>query len=1016
MNLTAVAIRRRRVTLVAVALLILAGIATYRQLPKAEDPGFIVRTAVITTAFPGASPQRVEELVTSRIEEKVQEIPELDFVSSSSRTGRSVVFVNLSERERVVRPVWDGLRRKIADVAEDLPDGTIGPFVNDEFGDVFGVVLALVAEGYSDVEMTEISDEIRDALLPIPDVAKVEVLGSQDRRVYVEFDNARLAELRLSPGQIQGILTQQNIVTPGGVIVAGTEQIALEPSGSYGSVEELRRTAIQLPTGSIIHLGDVADVHEGTVDPGQPRVRYTGEDALGIAVSMRDGGDIGALGADVRRVVADLQRDYPIGVEIMEVNFQPDDVQSDVDDFLSNLVQSVVIVMVVMMLFLGVRTGLVVASLIPLSMVSTFFLMGIFGVGIDTISLAALLIALGMLVDNAIVMSEATIVGMSEGQSPTEAAVGAAVELRVPLLISSLTTSAAFLPIYLAESATGEYTAPLFLVVTMALLSSWTLALTAIPLFSVLFLGRPEPKSDEDGPWAARYRAFVRSVVRRPWLALGVATAALVGSLWLGRFVDKAFFPPSDRPVFTASLELAPGTTLEQTGRVVAEIEHWLSEHHRVGPDRPEGLEHWAAFVGSGAPRFTLTYAPEPAKDNYAFFLLYASSRGAVDALVPALERHVHATFPDLQAEVRPLIVGPPAGKPVAVRLSSRELGPLFDKVEAVEAHLASIPGAKNVGNDWGRRTKKLEVRVDPIRARMAGITNADIAISLQTSLSGITATEYREGDEVIPVVLRSEAADRKDIAKIESLNVFVQQTGTPVPLKQVADVALTFEDPVIKRRDLYKTVEVFAEVDGTTTAAAVSEELAAWLERDSASWGPAFRWILGGEAEASANSQGAIGEKLPIAGLAIVLLLVLQFDSLRRAAINVAVLPFGLIGVTLGLLVTGSYFGFMTLLGIISLFGIIINNANVLLDRIHLEIAELGRTPVDAILEASQRRLRPILLTTATTVGGLLPLWLGGGPIFEPMAISLIFGLLFGTVLTLGLVPAMYAIAYGVR
>jgi multidrug efflux pump len=1014
------ALRNDRVTLLGVAAIFVAGILAYLSLPQSEDPGFVVRTAVVNTWFPGASPERMEELVTSVIEARVQEIPEIEVVYSTSITGQSTVFVDVAERYADMRPIWDDLRRKIEAVADDLPEDVIGPIVDDELDDVFGVVLALVAEGYTDAEMVDIAEDLRDRLIRLDEAAKVELQGAQPRRITLEFDQAKLTDLHLSPMQLQGLLQQQNIVTPGGLVVDGPERLVLEPSGSWESLDDLRKTVIALPGGrELLFLGDLARVVDGPVDPPEPRVHYLGERALAVAVSMRDGGNVGRLGRQVDEVLEAFAQEHPIGVEVYRVNDQPALVRSDIRNFLSNLGQAVLIVMLAMMPFLGVRTGLIVASLIPLAMLATFVLMAMLGVGLDTISLAAMIIALGMLVDNGIVVTESTLVGMREGMSATEAAVAAAEELQVPLLVSSLTTAAAFLPIFLSQSMTGEYTSPLFVVVTMALMSSWVLSITAVPLFCVHFLAvsddrAPDPRVER---WVVAYRGLLRDVLRRPWATIGAATAALGVAAWLGVYVvDFAFFPPSDKASFVAEIELAPGATLDETDRVVSEIERWVDAELRVGDDRREGVTSWAAFVGSSAPRFELSYVPRIPADNYAYIKLETTSRDIVDELAPRLERHLHETHPDVLADVHPLTVGPPTGKPVAVRISADDEGALMERAAQVEAHLRDVPGAQNVGNDWGARAKKLEVRVDPIRARMAGISNADIAVSLQATLSGIELTEYRDGDEPIPVVLRAGAADRTDLGRIESLTVFVQSTGAPVPLKQVADVALVFEAPKILRRELQKTVEVHADVAPGANAARISSALQRWMRAEAATWGPGVRWSVGGEAQVVAASTDAIFAQMPVAALVITVLLVLQFNAIRRVVINLVVLPFGLIGVTFGLLVTDLYFGFMTLLGTVSLFGIVLNNANILLDRIEIEERVLGRSPLDAILEASTRRLRPILLTTGTTVGGLLPLYFGGGPVFEPMAVALLSGLVFGTLLSLVLVPAMVAVAYGVQ
>jgi multidrug efflux pump subunit AcrB len=986
MNITRAAIEKNRITTVALILVAFGGMNAYRGLTRAEDPGFIVRVAMIVTYFPGASPPRVEQLVTDKIEEVVMEMPELDFVSSESKTGVSVIFVNIKKSYRTMRPIWDDLRRKIDEARPTLPEGTIGPIVNDEMGDVFGTIVTVTGEGFNYAELKDVADDVRDEVLRLPDVAKVEVHGAQEERIFVEYSNARLAELGLSPGQLRAILEARNIIIPGGSITTGDERISLEPSGNFESVEDLRRSVINLPgRAEVVYLEDIASVERGYVDPPQSRAYSSGVPALALAISMR----------------------------------QPGYVDRKVDNFVRNLLQAVGIVALVMLVTLGLRTGVLVASLVPMTILMSFMVMSFFDVGLDQVSLAALIIALGMLVDNAIVMSESIMVQMASGKGRLEAAVDSANELRIPLLTSSLTTAAAFLPIFLAESDTGEYTAPLFKVVTIALLSSWVLSLTMIPLLCFRFMkvkSSPERQSF-DSPFYRRYREFLVSSLRHRWRFLGAVVAIFVVAMFGFRFVPNIFFPPSDRALLTAELEMPLGTPIERTEQVVNAFQRFLADSLMAdsAEGRVEGVVNWSVFVGQGAPNYLLAYTPEPSSPNYAYAIVNTTSRGVVDEIIPKIERFTLDRFPDLTAIVKPAAIGPPIEAPVQVRISGRDPEELFALMDAVKEQLRGIPGARSISDDWGQRTKKLFVDVSQPRARRAGISSRDIAVSLQTVLSGFETTQYREDDKVIPVVMRSVAADREDLGKVESLNIYAQATGQSVPLKQVADLKVVWEPSKILRRNRQKTVTVSAELVPGVTAAQVNARLVPWLEDQSAGWPLGYLFEIGGEAETSIESQRSIGAKLPIAVFIIIILLVGQFNSVRRPLIIMLTIPLGLIGVVIGLLVTGSYFGFMTLLGVIALAGIVINNAIVLLDRIRIEIDENGLEPSRAVVEAAQRRMRPILLTTMTTVGGLLPLWLGGGVMFEPMAIAILFGLLFATVLTLGVVPVLYSLFFRV-
>ena len=1019
MSVTRLAIERNRVTLVALIVILLAGLSTYFEMPRAEDPDFIIRTALVTAYFPGASPERVEQLVTDKLEKSIQEMPELDFISSESKTGAAILFVNMKESYTEMRPIWDRLRRKVEKAVPDLPDGLIGPFVDDEFGDVFGTIILLTGEGYTYAELKQVADEVRDELLLIEEVAKVDVHGTQEERIFVEYNHARLAELGLSPVQLQQILASRNIIIPGGEVRTADEQIALEPSGNFESVEDLRRTIVKLPQRpEVIYLEDLAKVERGYIDPPARKMRTAGQACLGLAVSMRTGGNILNLGRQVKTTIDRVRNHYPIGIEFDYVQFQADNVDKKIKDFTRNLVQAVGIVILVMLLTLGIRTGLVVGSLIPMAIFMSLLVMGFLDIGLNQMSLASLIIALGMLVDNAIVMSESILVQMAGGKKPIEAAVGSASELAFPLLTSSLTTAAAFLPIYLAESATGEYTAPLFKVVTITLLCSWVLALTMIPMLCVMFLKVKKKVGQEsfDTPFYRWYRGVLVSALKHRIGTLAVVAAVFFVTMQGFMLVPAIFFPPNDRPTLTVELRMPIGTPIERTEAVAVKVEQFIDENLKISEERPEGVMNWAAFIGQGAPRFILSFNPEMAAPEYAILLVNTSSREVVDVMIPKLQRFCFDNFPDLQATVKPLPIGPPVNKPVEIRISGRDADGVFDIVDSVKEKLGTIPGTFGIDDNWGARTKKLLVRINQPRARRAGVTNQDIAISLQTMLSGIETTQYREDDKVIPVTLRSTLTDRGDLSKLESLNVFAQTTGLSVPLKQVADVEVAWQPAKILRRNRLKTVTVHAELTPGVTAAWVNGQLRPWLEEEKKSWGLGYAYAFGGETEASESANESIAEKLPVAGLIIILLLVGQFNSLRKALIILITIPLGIIGVVVGLLVAKSYFGFMTLLGIISLAGIVINNAIVLLDRIRIEIEENGLEPAHAIIQSAQRRLRPILLTTCTTVCGLVPLWIGGGPMWEPMAISIIFGLLFATTLTLGVVPVLYSIFFRVK
>jgi len=1014
-TLTRLAVNNNRVTWVVLAVIVLAGLQAFINMPRAYDPGFIIRTAQVVTYFPGAAAERVEALVSSPIEEVVKELPELDFVQSESRNGVSIVSVNIRESYSEMRPIWDNLRRKIDSIVEELPGGVSVPQVNDDFGDVYGIVVGLTGEGFTFSELDTISDEVKAVFLQIQDTAKVEILGIQEERVFVEYNNARLADLGLSPGLLTQILEERNIVVSGGSFKLGDERISLEPSGNFESIEEIGDTLLRLPeTNQLFQLRDVATLNRSYVDPPEELISINGSPGIAIAIAMREGGNNIELGQAVKAAIADFYDTYPIGIEFKLVNFSPQEVEDKVKGFVANLLQAIGVVTLVMLLTLGFRTGLVVSSLIPITMLLSMIVMSAFNIGLDQISLAALIIALGMLVDNGIVMSENIMVRMEKGQSASDAALSSAAELKTPLLTASLTTAAAFLPIYLAESSVGEFTASLFKVVTITLLSSWVVSLTIIPLLCVLFLRVKTGAVTTPSKLEGLYRKVLNGLLRYRTATLLLTAVVFIAALRGFEFVPKLFFPPSDRSYFTVEFELPTGTSIDKTRRIVAEVEQYL-EQLRSDPKADSGLRDWVAYVGSGGPRFVLSHNPVPPTPSFALMVVNTASPNAIASIRLALEEFAEDRYPDLELKTRLIENGPAVDNPVEIRLSGTDSVALFTAVDAVKKQYQAVGGLRNISDDWGQRQKKIEVRINQARAVRVGITNQDIALSMQAGLTGIQLTEYREGEDVIPVVLRSNASTLHDINKVSSLSVYNQSSGQAVPLRQVADVKLVWDVAKVYRRDGIRTVAVGAQLEPGVTAADRMLFIQPWLDAQRQISRPSVGVALGGESESSGDANEAIGAKLPIAAFIILLLLVAQFNSLRKSAIVLATIPLGLIGVVASLLLGQSFFGFMTLLGVVSLAGIVINNAIVLLERVGLELAA-GASHLDAILNAAVQRARPIMLTTATTVLGLLPLYLGGGEMWEPMALAIMGGLVVSTVFTLGVIPVLYATLYGVR
>lgn len=1015
MSITSVAIARNRVTGVLIAILLVSGLSAFFSMPQQMDPGFIVRTAQIITRFPGASPERVEQLVTDPIEQAVQAIPQLDFISSTSRTGVSIVAVNIREEFKDVRPIWDDLRRKVDAMVGDLPEGVQTPSINDELGDIYPMLFSMRSDGFSDRELSEIAETIRDQLLRTKGVAKVEILGDQEERVFVEYSNTRLAQLGLSPGMLQGILRARNIISPGGKIDMGPESLALEPSGSFTSVDDLARTLVQLPGGGVTYLGDIATVRRDYIDPPQGVVTVEGDRAITFAVSMSDGDNLVELGGRIRTFFDELPAQYPHGIDFEVTYFQPEEVEAKVAEFMNSVYQAVLIVLVVMLLTLGFRTGLIVSSLIPSAMIITVWILNLIGETINQMSLASLIIALGLLVDNAIVVSESIMVKMNKGVKALEAAVSSCKELQTPLLVSSLTTAAAFLPIYLSESSVGEYTGSLFTVVSITLLVSWGLAITMIPILCMLFL-KPKPEEQtKEGAFVRGYRSVLGLALRNRLLTLATVFGIFVGSLQLWGMVRQIFFPPQASPFFMAAFNLPPGANIQTTEDTAAKVDNFIKSKLQASDDQ-EGITSWTTFIGETPPPFKLGFSPSPSLGGYCELMVNTSSVDVVDDMMQQLRDFAASELPDVHTHIRMLSAGPATDKPVQIRISSTDLDKTFAISDELKAELAKVPGTRNIDDNWGAWEKKLAVTVDEERARRAGVTNQDVADAMKAFLSGTETTRYREDDESIPVLVRSVGQDRRNLDRVKNLAVFPTQSPESVPLSQVADISLEWQPGSILRRDRYRTVTVEAGLVGDTTAMSVFGAIQPWLEEQQKEWPFGTRWEFGGDFESSVKANAAIGEKLPIAGLVIILLLVGQFNSMRRSLIVLSSIILALIGVVVGLLIMDSSFGFMTLLGVVSLAGIVINNAIVLLDRIRLEIEENGLAPHLAVPTAAVQRVRPILLTTATTVASLIPLYVSGSEMWKPMAVAIMYGLVFSTVLTLLVVPTLYASLYRIK
>ena len=1024
MNLTQFSIDRNRITFTVLGTIMLMGLVLYQSLSRDSMPPYTVRVASIVSPFPGSSPERVEQLVTDKVEKIAQELPELKEVTSTSRSGLSVVQVELKDevKPEKLQAVWDRLRRKI-DKIEGLPSGVKPDLDDDGIGEVFGIAVGLVTDGFSYAEAKEYVDDIKDDLIKLEFAAKVELGGVQDERVFVEFDNTRLKEYGLSASKLQSIISSTNILSSGGQVNLDDERIILEPTGNFNSVKDIERMLVPVGDGDqLVYLGDITTVKKGYINPPKQIVTVNGNDAISMHISLKEGANVIQLGADVDTVLLNWQTKLPVGLELQRLASLDTYIDVKISDFIVNLIQSITIVLIVMLVFLGLRTGGIIASLIPMVTIMTLMIMGVMGLGLNQVTLAALIMALGMMVDNAIVVAETIMVKMENGIKPREAAIGACSELFTPLLISTLTTSAAFLAFYLAESTMGDIMGPIFVVISIALLSSWILALTVITLFCFLFL-KVKPKEERKPSFIDnlinKLKVYYKDLIL--W-ALGYKKLVIIGivglfflSLYGFTYLPFIFFPDSDRNMITVDINLPQGTKIEATQNVVEELEKYISEELVVTENRPNGVSDWSAYIGKGPESYDLGYSPDEPDDSYAHMLINVSNAIYNNEMVEKLDLYSFNNFPNADVKVGLLGSGG-GGTPIEIKISGSDPDILAKLSEKTKQKLAAVIGTKNIKDDWGPKTKKFVVNVDQNKAQLAGVNSQDIATSLQTVLDGFKTGEYREDDKSIPIMMRSDASQQQTLASIETLNIYAQNSGKSVPLLQVATIEPEWQYAKIKRLDIDRTINVSSELKPEGNASSIMKEMKPWMVEASESWPEGYTYKFGGDAENTAENMGAVLNYLPLSGFIIILLLIIQFNSVRKTFMVAATIPLGIIGVVIGLLIFQEPFGFMPFLGVISLAGIVINNAIVLIDRIQIEESELNRPIKDAVLAACLQRFRPILLATFTTVLGLIPLYLSGGEMWEGMAVSIMVGLLFGTVITLLFIPTLYSILFKVN
>ena len=1010
-NLSEWALTHRSFVLFMMVALALAGVMSYGKLGQSEDPPFTFKVMVVQTQWPGASAHEVELEVTERIEKKLQETPYVDILRSYSKPGESQIFVQLKDSTPTpaVPESWYQVRKKVNDIRDTLPPGLRGPYFNDEFGDTLGNLYALTGDGYDYAQMKDYAEKIRLELLRVPDVAKVELVGTQDERVYVEISNTRLATLGIDPQQLIATLQTQNAMTAAGSFETPSSRIVLRTDGGYDSVAAIADTQLRL-AGRDFRLGDIARVYRGYVDPPQARMRFLSKNAVGIGVAMVSGGDIIQLGHNLDAETARIRAQLPVGLELGQVSSQPKAVARSVNEFLRTLAEAVIIMLAVSFFSLGMRTGFVVALSIPLVLAATFLCMNLFDIGLHKISLGSLVLALGLLVDDAIIAVEMMMVKIEQGWDRVKAASFAYTSTAFPMLTGTLVTVAGFLPIATAKSTSGEYTRSIFQVTSIALLLSWVAAVVFVP-----YLGDKLLRHDHKGPPLDEHAVYDKSFYRRfrrivEWCVThrGITIIATVGAFALALFgfgfVQQQFFPESTRPELIVDLRLAEGSSMPATEAQVKKLEAILA--------REPGIDNYVSYVGSGSPRFYLSLDQQLPQANLAEFVILAKDTESREALRAKLIRLFETDFPEVRTNINRLENGPPVGFPIQFRVSGEDADVVRVYARQVADAMRKNPHVSNVHLDWDEPSKVVRIDIDQAKARLLGISSQDIATYLDSVLLGAPATYYRERDKLIAVLLRGSEEERARIASLRDLAV-PTRAGKTVPLSQIANIRYDFEPGIIWRRNRLPTITARANLYGKIQAPAVSAQIEPTLAPIKAKLPPGYAIEVGGAVEESAKGSTAIAAGVPLFIVVVLTVLMMQLQSMSRTLMVLLTAPLGLIGVTLFLLVFNMPFGFVAMLGTIALSGMIMRNSVILVDQIQQDI-HAGKTPWDAVIDSTVRRFRPITLTAAAAMLAMVPL--SRSAFFGPMAVAIMGGLLVATVLTLLFLPALYAAWYRIR
>ncbi len=1067
-NLSEWALKHQPLVLYMIIVMGLMGVFAYGRLGQSEDPPFTFKFMTIRSVWPGASAAEVDQQLTERLERKLQEVPNVNFVRSYSRPGESLIFfaINDAAPASAVPETQYQVRKRISDIRQTLPQGVLGPFFNDEFGDTFGNIFAITGEGYSYADKKLFADRVRRELLRLPDVAKVDIIGEQEEKIFIELSNVKLATLGIDGATIIAAMQAQNAVAPGGAFETATDKIFVRATGAFDSVEAIRNFTIRA-NNRVFKIGDIAHVARGFADPPFTKMRFLGQEALGLGVAMRQGGDIVELGKNLDATLDKLEGTLPIGLELHRVNDQPRAVRNSVREFARSLAEAIVIVLAVTFFSLGLRTGFVVALSIPLVMALTFFFMYLFDVGLHKISLGALILGLGLLVDDAIIAVEMMAIKMEQGWERGKAASFAYTSTAIPMLTGTLVTVAGFLPIATARSGTGEYTRSIFQVTSLALIISWFAAVIFVPYLGFHFLpdykdGKPvvTPRTRRIARWVAmipmvgtrlaarvappdspinaadeslthsgqnardtqhdaqhdaqhnaqhnvygtafyrRFRAAVAWSVMHRRVVIVVTVLLFAGSLFAFNFVQQQFFPSSTRVELLVDLKLAEGSSFQATEAQVRKMEKYLN-------GQKELYVNYVSYVGTGSPRFFFPLDQQLPAASFAQFVVTTNSVAARLELRSRLIKLFSTDFPEIRTRVLELQNGPPVGFPVQFRVSGEDIPTIRDIAAEVATVMRGNPGLANVQFDWDERSKVIRLEVDQDKARLLGVTSQELATFLNTSLNGVQATLYRERDKLIEVLIRGPANERAKLHLLESLAI-PTRAGKAVPLTQIAKVRYEFEEGVIWRRDRLPTITVRADIyTAGLQPATVSGQVDDLLAPIRAKMPSGYRIEVGGAVEESAKGQASINAGMPLFFGVVFTVLMIQLKSFQRVILVVLTAPLGLIGVAMALLLFNQPFGFVAMLGTIALFGMIMRNSVILIDQIEQDIAA-GHAPYNAVIDATVRRFRPIVLTALAAMLAMIPLT--RSDFFGPMAVSIMGGLFVATLLTLLFLPALYA------